>query len=258
MKATALITGASSGIGKELARCHARAGGNLVITARRDEALQQLKAELEDEYDSDVVCIATDLTDRGSPKQVYDQLQKQHVTIDALINNAGFGGHGLFYERDWAKDRAMIELNVMAVTELCHLFLPGMVARGRGRILNVASTAGFMPGPMQAVYYATKAYVLSLSQAIAEELRNTDVTVTALCPGPVATEFAEVGNLEDVPAFKDPASPKAVAEVGYEAMQKGKLVAINDAKLSFAINWLIPLMPRKLVLKLSRKSMQKP
>ncbi len=257
MKNTALITGASSGIGKEMARLHAAEGGDLVVVARRQSALEELKSELESKHNVTVVCIAADLTKHDAPQQVYDQLKSNGVEVDVLINNAGFGGHGKFHERQWAREEAMIGLNITALTQLTHLFVKDMVGRKRGKILNVASTAGFLPGPLQAVYYATKAYVLSFSQAIAEELREENITVTALCPGPVATEFTTAGDLEGVDAFKNAASPVSVATVGYNAMKQGKLVAINDWKLSLMLNWMLPFLPRQTVLKMSRKSMEK-
>lgn len=259
MKQTALITGASSGIGKELARIHAAETGDLVIVARREKALQELKSELESKHDVTVKCIAMDLTDPDAPQQLFDQLKAEDIQIDYLMNNAGFGGHGNFHEREWNADKSMIQLNVMTLTELTRRFLPEMVARKTGKILNTASTAAFLPGPLQAVYYATKAYVLSFSQAIAEELRNekANVTVTALCPGPVATEFAETGDLEDVEAFKNAASPAGVARLGYDAMMKGRLVVINDWKLSLLLNWVVPFLPRRTVLKISRRTMEK-
>ena len=204
-----------------------------------------------------VVCIAADLTDDDAPQQIYDQLKSENIEIDILINNAGFGGHGKFHERELDKEKAMIQLNIKTLTELTHLFVKDMVARQQGRILNVASTAGFLPGPLQAVYYATKAYVLSFSQAIAEELREENVTVTALCPGPVATEFTKVGDLEDVAAFKNAATPASVARVGYDAMTSGKLVAINDWKLKTILYWMVPFVPRRMMLRMSRQSMEK-
>ncbi|MBC8350374.1 MAG: SDR family oxidoreductase [Planctomycetes bacterium] len=257
MNNTALITGASSGIGKELARRHASKGGDLIVVARRLEALHKLKAELEAEHNVSVVCIAADLTEPETPQNIYEQVQSRDAEVDVLINNAGFGGHGKFHERNWKRDEAMIRLNVMALTELTHLFVKDMLVRKRGMILNVASTAGFLPGPLQAVYYATKAFVLSFSQAIAEELRDENITVTVLCPGPVATEFTSVADMEHVVAFKNASSPASVAEVGYEAMIKGKLVAINDWKLSLMLNWIVPFLPRRTVLKLSRRLMEK-
>ncbi len=257
MKNTALITGASSGIGKEFSRLHAAQGGDLVVVARRQHALEELQRELEDQHQVSVLCIAADLTQPESPQCIVDQLEQKGIEIDVLINNAGFGGHGKFHQREWSADQEMIQLNVMALTELTRRIIPGMVKRHRGKILNVASTAAFLPGPLQAVYYATKAYVLSFSQAIAQELQDENISVTALCPGPVKTEFASVGDLHDVAAFQKPASPVDVARVGYQAMQKGKLVSINDSRLAFLLQWIVPLVPRRILLNASRRAMEK-
>lgn len=257
MKNTALITGASSGIGRDLARIHAQQGGDLVIVARRGDALNELKLELEDKHGVSVVCIAADITESGAITRIYDQLSEQQIELDVLINNAGCGGHGLFHERPWQQDEKMIELNVTALCEMTHTFVPGMVARKKGRILNVASTAGMLPGPLQAVYYATKAFVLSFSQAIAEELRESNVTATALCPGPVATEFVERADLDGVDTFKNAVPSMKVARLGYKAMMNGRLVVIDDRKLSLMLNWIIPLLPRWTVLRASRKTMEK-
>ena len=257
MQETALITGASSGIGKELARIHAARGGDLVIVARRGDALEQLQTELEAAHGVTVRCVATDLTQPSAPRELMDQLRANGTSIDYLFNNAGFGGHGRFDERPWAKDQDMIQLNIMALTELTHLCLQEMVDRRKGKILNTASTAGFLPGPLQAVYYATKAYVVSFSQALAEELRHDNITVTALCPGPVATEFTRVGDLEGVEAFKNCASPVDVARLGYDAMLSGKLIAINDWRLRMMLEWVVPFVPRRTMLRLSRQSMEK-
>lgn len=259
MNNTALITGASSGIGKELARLHASKGNDLVIVARREQALSDLKFELESQYGVQVVCIVADLCDPESVKHIFNQCEANSFVIDYLINNAGFGGHGRFYEREWEKDEAMIQLNIISLAHLTRLFLPGMVARKKGKILNTASTAGFLPGPLQATYYATKAFVVSFSQAVDEELRSakTGVTVTALCPGPVATEFVTAGGLDDVDAWKNAPSPASVAKVGYQAMMKGKLIAINQFSLKFLLYWVLPLLPRRTVVRMSRQSMEK-
>lgn len=256
-KNTAIITGASSGIGLEFAHLHAEAGGDVVVVARRRSALEELSNELMSKHQTSVLVIEADLTEEDAPAEVYQRVTDAGIEVDCLINNAGFGGHGLFHEREWKQDEAMIQLNVLALAELTRLFLPGMVERKRGKILNVASTAGFLPGPLQATYYATKAFVLSFSQAIAEELSNTGVTVTALCPGPVDTGFAKAGNLEDVEAFDQAASARTVAELGYQAMLDGKLVVIDDWKLGFLLDWVVPFLPRKLVLRMSRQAMEK-
>jgi len=257
MNNTALITGASSGIGRELARIHAEQGGDLVIVARRQEALEQLKSELESRHGVSVVCIAADLAQPDAAEQLHAEVYGQSIDVEVLINNAGFGGHGKFHQRAWSDDASMIQLNVTALCAVTHAFLQDMVLRKRGKILNVASTAAFLPGPLQAVYYATKAFVLSFSQAIAEELADVPITVTALCPGPVDTGFAERANVADVSSFQDAASPQDVASIGYRAMQKGKLVVIDDWKLSLMLNWLLPLLPRRTVLRMSRQFMEK-
>ena len=258
MKHAALITGASNGIGLELARIHAKRGGNLVLVARSQDKLKQLADELRAQYDGiQITVIAQDLTMPQAAQSVFAQTEQLGIQVDILINNAGFGGHGRFFERELAKEQQMIQLNITALTELTHLYLQGMVARRRGKILNVSSTASFMPGPLQAVYYATKAYVTSFSQAVAEEVREFGITATALCPGAVATDFVAAGDLQGVGAWKNAKSAQSVAEYGYQAMEKGELVAFNEGKLKFALEWVIPLLPRKTVLKMSRMAMEK-
>jgi short-subunit dehydrogenase len=257
MKNVALITGASSGIGRELAKIHAAAGGDLIVVARRIDALEELKQELENAHGVQVVCVQADLTEPGEVQRLYEQCRQTTDQINVLINNAGFGGHGKFHERNWDKESSMIALNITALTELTHLVVPGMIESGKGKILNVGSTAGFLPGPLQAVYYATKAYVNSFSQAIAEELSGTGVTVTVLCPGPVDTGFSNEANLDGVEAFQNAATPQKVAHIGYQAMQNGKLVVFDSWRFAFLLGWIVPLLPRKIVLALSRRSMEK-
>jgi len=244
---TALVTGASGGIGMELARIHAQKGGDLVLVARSEDKLEALKAELESEHGVSVLVIAEDLS----------QPEAAGIEISTLINNAGFGGHGLFHERDITSDQAMMQVNMVSLTNLTHYYLQGMVARQNGRILNVSSTVSFMPGPLQAVYYATKAYVTSFTQALAEELAGHNVTATALCPGAVATGFVAAGDLDGVDIWKNAKSADSVARCGYQAMEKGQLVAFNEGRLKFLLNWIIPLLPRKTVLKISRQFMEK-
>lgn len=254
---TALITGASSGIGMELARIHAGKKGDLVLVARSGDKLEALKRELETQYGIAATVIAEDLSQPGAAQRVFEQTQALGITIDVLINNAGFGGHGLFHAQDLAHSQAMMQVNMVALTELTHFYLKGMVARKHGRILNVSSTASFMPGPLQAVYYATKAYVTSFTQAIAEEVAGDRVTATALCPGAVATGFVAAGNLQGVDIWKQAKSARSVAQCGYDAMERGELVAFNEGKLKFVLNWVVPLLPRKTVLKMSRQAMEK-
>lgn len=258
MKQTALITGASNGIGLELARIHAKRGGDLVLVARSQDKLNQLADELRAQYhDIQITVIAQDLAMPHAAQSVFAQTEQLGIQVDILINNAGFGGHGRFFERELAKEQQMIQLNITTLTELTHLYLQGMVARRSGKILNVSSTASFMPGPLQAVYYATKAYVTSFSQAVAEEVREFGISVTALCPGAVATDFVAAGDLQGVAAWKNAKSAQSVAECGYQAMLDGELVAFNEGKLKFTLEWVIPLLPRKTMLKISRSVMEK-
>jgi len=257
MSNTALVTGASSGLGKEFARIHAEHGGDLAIVARRADALADLQRELEEQHGIRVQCIPVDLQAPDGPRRVHEALREAGLEIDILINNAGFGGHGKFHERDWNRDSEMIRLNVHALCEITHLVLQGMVARDHGRILNVASMAAFLPGPLQAVYYATKAFVVSFSQAIAEELCDTGITVTSLCPGAVDTEFAGTANVEDVAGFKSMADARDVARIGYDAMLEGRLVVTNSASNTFMKNWVFPFVPARRLLKISRQYMEK-
>lgn len=257
MENTALITGASSGIGAEFARLHAAQGGNLVLVARREDALNELKLELEKTYAIKATVIVVDLAKADSAEKIFAETEASGIQIDILINNAGFGGHGKFHERDLAKDQAMMQVNMVSLVNLTHIYLQGMVSRNSGKILHVASTAGLLPGPLQAVYYATKAFVVSFSQAIAQELSDTNVTSTVLCPGPVATGFVAAGNLDGVSTWNNAATPSSVAKCGYEAMLKGELVKINELSLSFMLNWVVPFLPRKTVLKMSQQAMEK-
>ncbi len=254
MKKVALITGASSGIGKEFAYIHAEKGGDLIITARREEKLNALKAELEQKHSIKVMVILKDLSQPTAPQEIYDEVKKAGVEVEYLINNAGFGGHGKFHERDWTQDLTMINLNVLALTALTRLFLPDFVTRNSGKILNVSSTASLLPGPLQAVYFATKAYVTSFSNAIAEELYDTKITVTTLLPGATETEFASTSGMEKTELFKNTFSARSVAEDGYKGMISGKLNVMSG--LTFAQKMMmatIPLTPKKMLLSQIRK-----
>ncbi|PQO46616.1 SDR family NAD(P)-dependent oxidoreductase [Blastopirellula marina] len=252
MKQTALITGASSGIGRELAWVHAETKGDLILVARREEALNQLRDELIAQHGVEVVCIPMDLNEPGAIERLHTEVTSREIEVEYLINNAGFGMHGLFHEQDWATDEAMIHLNVTVLCEMTHRFLPGMIERKRGKILNVGSTAGFQPGPLMAVYYASKAYVLSFSQAIAEEVEKLGITVSVLCPGPVDTEFFDRAQAKQVSMFKKGDTPRNVAELGYRSMMKGRLVVINEWRLWWIQNWINPWVPRRTMLKISR------
>jgi len=250
----ALITGASSGIGKEFARYHASKGGDLIITARREDALNALKEELEGKHGIQVHTIVLDLAADGGARKLIDEVAARGLSVDVLINNAGFGGHGLHIERGWEAEEAMINLNIKALVELAQSFGKQMVSRGSGKILNVASTAAMMPGPLQANYFATKAYVMSYSQALDEELRQLGVTVSCLNPGVVSTEFIDTANLGDTGLAKQKgATPESVAKIGYDGMMKGKLIIFNEAGLKFMLNWITPLMPRRTILSMGRR-----
>ena len=254
MKNVALITGASTGIGKELAAIHASKGGDLIIIARNEHKLNQLKQELEKKYNIKAVVIAKDLSDLSAPNNIYNEVKKQGIEIDYLINNAGFGALGKFYELDLERQISMINLNVTALTALTHLFLPDFVKRNNGKILNTSSTASFMPGPLQAVYFATKAYVTFFSNALAEELYNTNITVTNLMPGATESEFGATSGMDKTEMFKKTVTARSVAEDGYNAMLKGKLDIVSGLTTMQKIMMaMIPFIPKKMMLKQVRK-----
>jgi len=250
MNTTALITWASSWIWKELAIIHAEKGGNLVLVARREEKLLALKHELEKKHWVSVEVIAKDLTEVNAAQEVYQQIKKKWIQIDYLVNNAGFGGQGVFYERVRDQDQKMIQLNILTLTELTRRFLPDFVERNSGKILQVSSTASFMPGPLQAVYFATKAYVQSFSNAIAYELHDTNITVTNLMPGATETEFAKTWWLEKTSLFAQTVTARSVAEEGYDGMIQGKIDVISGLsfyqKLMFVF---MPFIPKQLLMK---------
>ena len=256
MKNTALSTGASSGIGKELARIHASKGGDLILVARRIELLNSLKEELVQKYNVTVEVIQKDLSVLGSSQAVYDEVTQNGWQVDYLFNNAGFGGKGAFLDRDLEADVEMVRLNVMALLKLTHLFGKDMKARGKGKILQTASTAGFLPGPYQNTYFATKAFVVSHTQGLAHELKGTGVSVTALCPGPVETEFAKVAGFGGSKMFDGAASAFKTALKGYNAMEKGKVICISDFKFTFLIKGMLPFMPSRITAAIIAKMQQ--
>ena len=243
--ATALITGASAGLGRELARLFAADGHDLLLVARRLPKLQALCAELEQRYSLKARAIACDLS---SPSELDALLAEvRGVELDYLVNNAGFGSVGTFAELPAERELAMIELNVAALVRLTRAVLPGMLARRRGRVLNIGSTAGFQPGPYMATYYASKAFVNSFSEALAYEVRGTGVSVTVSCPGPTRTEFGAVSGVDKSRLFQlGAASADSVARAAYRAMQRGRATAVHGF-----MNWLmvqaVRLGPRALV-----------
>ncbi len=244
---TALITGASRGLGLELARLFAADGADLVLVARTVDDLEREAAALRSEHGVSVRTVVADLADPAAPAAIAAELAD--VPIDVLVNNAGFGTTGAFHELPVQREVDQVQVNVTALTALTGHFLPGMVSRGRGQVLNIASTAAFQPGPFMATYYATKAYVLSFSEALAHELRGTGVTVTAHCPGATATNFAATAGNDKNKLFtmKAPADAASVAKHAYRATTAGKAVAIPGAQNwigAFAVRlgprWLIP------------------
>jgi uncharacterized protein len=221
----ALVTGASSGIGVELARPLARDGYDLVLSARSLAPMEKLGAELQS-YGAGAVVIPADLSRAGAAAELASAIETRGLQIDVLINNAGLGAIGRFDQIDRSRIGEMLGVNVVALTELTRLLLPGMVARRRGKIMLLASTASFQPGPRMAVYFATKAYVLSLGEALAYELRGTGVTVTTVCPGATATNFFKVAGAEKT-GLPPPMSASEVARLGYRALKAGRRVAIT-------------------------------
>jgi hypothetical protein len=235
-RGAAVVTGASRGIGEELARLFAADGYTLVLVARGRDGLERVGSAATAEHGADFLSVPADLADPDAPEAIFRAVRQAGLQVSALVNNAGFGLHGAFAAadekaNDLRRELDMIQVNVTALTHLTKLFLPEMLARRHGRVLNVASTAAFQPGPFMAVYYATKAYVLSFSEAVAMELKGTGVTVTTLCPGPTRTDFQEQAGMEATRLFRSPLAmdAPAVARAGYRAMQRGKRVVVSGA-----------------------------
>lgn len=227
---TVLVTGASSGIGLELARCFAADHSNLVLVARNVVALEQLAAELRGRHQINVEVFGADLAQPDSPQCIFDHLQGRGVAVDVLVNNAGFGLHGSFSQLPLTHQLEIIRVNNLAVVALTGLFLPGMIRRQRGGILNVGSVAGFLPGPGMAIYYASKAFVQSFSEALHEELRGTGVHLTNLCPGPTESNFSKVARryqTRDLQAAK--MSAGVVAQAGHDAFRKDRCICVPGA-----------------------------
>lgn len=249
---TVLITGASGGIGYELAKLFARDHHNLVLVARSADKLTQVANDLQNQGVS-VRTVPLDLAQPLAPKFLFDQLQREQLSVDILINNAGFGAYGEFAQMPMHEILGQIDLNVRALTELTRLFLPPMLARRSGRIMNVASTAGFQSGPLMAVYYATKAYVISFSEAIANEVRNSGVTVTCFCPGATHTGFGKRAGNDQTRIFKQFGAMSAdkVALDGYRAVMEGRTLAISGVH-NWAVAQSTRFAPRKMVTAISR------
>lgn len=223
---TVLITGASSGIGRELARLFARDGSDLVLVARNRPQLEELARELERECKVQVIVMVRDLAELSAAREIADELSRLSIEIDTLVNSAGTQVYGEFAGQVLDELLAMIRVNAAALVALTHLLLPGMISRHRGRILNLGSTGSFAPGPLNAVYCATKAFVLSFSEAIGAELAGSGVTVTALCPGATASDFAARHGMQDVRYFENSMSPVEAAQIGYRALRKGRPLVV--------------------------------
>lgn len=254
MRKTALVTGASAGIGEQLAWLFARHGNDLVLVARREQRLEELAREMKAETGVTAHVAAVDLAAPNGARRLYEEIGRRGIEVEYLVNNAGFGTFGPFVETDPDETMRLVRLNIAALTELTALLLPPMVARHSGRVLNVASAAAFQPGPLMATYYASKAYVLHLSEALNEELEGTGVSVTALCPGPVRTEFQQVAGMETsgLVLNKRLIGVEEVAQAGYDAMMRGKpmvVPGIATKLLAFSVRF----APRRLVAKFVRR-----
>jgi uncharacterized protein len=256
---TALITGASSGLGAEFARIFAQDGYNLVLVARTETALCHLADELNQKHGIEVKVLVKDLNQPNAPQEIFDELQSAGITLDILVNNAGFATYSKFAESNLADQLEMMQVNMLALVHLTRLFLPGLIERRSGKIMNVASTAAFQPGPLMAVYYATKAFVLSFSEALANELAGTGVTVTAFCPGPTQTGFQKRAAMEDSKLFSSRLKimdAATAARSGYEGMLKGKTIVIPglvNSLMSQGYRY----TPRKLMTKIVRNMQER-
>jgi uncharacterized protein len=246
-----LVTGASSGIGRELAKRFAADGCRLVLVARSGGALESLAGELKLAHKTDARVVPTDLAQPEAPVRLLEHLRFIGIKVDVLVNNAGFGAVGQFAELPLGHQLAMLQVNVTTLTHLTRLLLPGMIERRRGGILNVASTASFQPGPGMAVYFATKSYVLSFSEALAEELAGTGVTATALCPGPTATNFRAAANASTTRPYDLSAmTAESVAKIGHQAFRRGQVVVVPGLRnriFAFAVRFAPRAFVRKAV-----------
>jgi len=239
MGKTALITGASSGLGLELARLFARDGHDLVVVARRRDHLEALATRLAAEHGVAARVIAEDLADPIAPRRIFEELKERRIEVEYLVNSAGFGTTGPFASTDLGRELAMVQVNAMALMHLTHLFLPAMISRRSGRILNLGSTAGFQPGPGMAIYYATKAFVNSFTEALGHELRGTGVTATVSCPGATATEFGKISGNEESRLFHLGTTAAAdVAAHAYRAMMAGKAMSLPGWRAKLGLQML--------------------
>ena len=246
---TALITGSTGGLGSEFVKLHAQTGGDVILVGRNQKKLDAQKSETEKQYGVKAYTIAVDFVDYDAAEKIYNEIQELGIQVDYLINNAGLGGQGSFMERTMEEDLGMANVNMMVPTKLMKLFIPDFVKRGYGKILNVSSTAALTPGPLQAEYYATKAYLTSLSNAVWHELKDSGVTCTVLMPGAMNTGFANASGLTTTKMFANAVTPDKVAEDGYKGMLDGKLSVISGLPgwQSIFIK-MMPMMPKKTVM----------
>lgn len=246
---TALITGSYGGLGTQFVKLHASQGGNVILVGRNPKKLANQQKEIQNKYNVTAQIIDVDLSKPEAAQIIYDTCTKNGWYVDYLINNAGFGGQGEFVKRSMKQDMAMIAVNIETPTRLAKLFLPDFVKRGHGKLLNVSSTAAVMPGPLQAVYYATKAYVTSWSDALWRETRDTGVTVTCLMPGAMQTGFISRGNLGSTALFAHAVKPDDVAKAGYEGMLDGKMnvtAGLTASQKPFMA--IAPMLPKKMLM----------
>lgn len=244
----AVVTGATSGIGLEFARLFAADGVHLVLVARGKAELEQIAKELREGFDVDVRVLSADLSVQSEAQRLFSYTKDEQLNVMYIVNSAGIGDYGSFITTSWQKEQSMINLNIMSLTYLSKMYAEQFARQGRGHIVNIASTAAFQPGPLMAVFYATKSYVLHFSEAIATELHKKGVYVTALCPGPTASKFQEAAAMSDSKLVQGKKLPTAasVARYGYKAMKRGKVVAIHGAGNKLGA-YAVRLLPRRTV-----------
>ncbi len=256
MNKNVLITGPTSGIGYELAKIFAEKNFGLILVGRNREKLEQVSNELGREK---CTIIVSDLSKINAAREIFEETQKQKIEVEILVNNAGFGIYGEFLETELEKELEMIQVNIVALTSLTKLFLPQMIQRKSGKILNLASTAAFQPGPLMAVYYATKAYVLHFSEAISEELDGSEVSITALCPGPTESGFQTASKMDksmEVLQKRNVMDSKTVAKIGFDALMKKKVIAVAGFRNKITSE-LVRIMPRALTRKIVKEIQRK-
>ena len=254
----ALVTGASSGIGYELAKLFAQDGKNIVVVARRQDSLEKLKTEIENKHSTKVIVVVKDLSSLNAPQEIFSELEKKNINVDVLVNNAGFGVYGMFYETNLQQELEMIQVNITSLMHLTKLFLKRMLDNKSGWILNIGSSGSFVPGPLLAVYNGTKSFVLSFSEALSNELKGTGVSVTCCCPGFTYTGFQERALGKDPTPREQRLLMDAakVATTGYKALGNGKVVVLPGLLNSFVFSFLIRFLPRSLVTRVARLVMK--